>query len=421
LFIFSGINLIILSGCNKGDENPVSLQEYFTISGKVTDDLGYGLSNIAVEIGSKSTHTQSDGSFSVANIILPYDITVYNGNFVETFNGVNSTSPMITIENSNTQTTYKTDITIIVPEAKNNQNTIATFYDNEGKFTGSKVLYNTNNGVMEYTWNLKPSVSGKMTVWICTVDNNGHIFSYDKYGEKPLTVTNGENGRIVFYDNDLGTNPADSSISGSVYLPSGYVIQSAIIGINRFPFASFLEYGYRYYNVTINNSYFSLPVPVLSGNIYSYYVNLEVRKPGNFGGYRKIVEIKPGNANQIGYDDFPNLISPQDNEQNVNYSTKFSFSKELPQGIYYVLFAYFKNGYFFNRLIYLNNESFQLSALSDTTYNIPDNTDCTWSVNKIAGYTSIDDYLSTPRGLNPKYTEILFSENRTFKTKFNKK
>ena len=122
----------------------------------------------------------------------------------------------------------------------------------------------------------------------------------------------------------------------------------------------------------------------------------------------------------IGYDDFQNLISPQDNEQNVNYSTKFSFSKELPQGIYYVLFAYFKNGYFFNRLIYLNNESFQLSALSDTTYNIPDNTDCTWSVNKIAGYTSIDDYLSTPRGLNPKYTEILFSENRTFKTKFNK-
>jgi hypothetical protein len=205
-------------------------------------------------------------------------------------------------------------------------------------------------------------------------------------------------------------------------LPIGFTIEDISIGLNRFSFANIFYYGYQFFNnAVINNMNFYSPIPLLNGNVYKYYACTRIHNQGNFKNGIKISEISPHNANNIQFSIFPSLISPADNEPNVNYGTTFSFSKDYPQGIYKANLSYLKNGFYFQRYIYLNSETFKLSALSDTSYNIPDSSQGIWSVTKITGYTSTDDYLSKPIGINPKYKELLTSEERTFTTKITNK
>jgi hypothetical protein len=155
-------------------------------------------------------------------------------------------------------------------------------------------------------------------------------------------------------------------------------------------------------------------IPLLSGNVYKYYACTRIHNQGNNKNGIRISEISPHNPNNIQFSIFPSLISPADNEPNVNYETTFSFSKDYPQGIYKVNLRYLNGGFYNQRYFYINSETFRLSALSDTSSNIPDNTECIWSVTKISGFTSTDDYTSKPIAISQKYNELLTSEERKF-------
>ena len=199
-----------------------------------------------------------------------------------------------------------------------------------------------------------------------------------------MTINNGEASRIVFNNIDLSTRPYDSIISGIATLPTGFTIEDISIGMNRFSFANIFNFGYQFFNnVVINNMNFSSPIPLLNGNVYKYYTCTRIHNQSNFKNGIRISEISPHNPNNIQFSIFPSLISPADNESNVNYETTFSFSKDYPQGIYKVNLRYLNGGFYNQRYFYINSETFRLSALSDTSSNIPDNTECIWSISKI--------------------------------------
>jgi len=414
-------NILFLTGCSNDNDNPVNPSRPVTITGKVTDYWGNGIPNLKIELDSVIILSSSNGSFTFSNIRIPYDINVYiDPSNVESFRNLTITNPIIPIDNPNSNKTYNANITVIIPPFNNNQRAEAIFYDNSGMYRSEENLSNTYYTTFNHEWNGSSSTSGKLVIWVYTT-SQGKIISYEKYGEKPLTITNGVAARMVFNDIDLGTNPYDSSISGTASISPGFVIEDIIIGMNRIPFANFYEYGHRNFDVEINNLNFSAFIPVLNGNVYKYYAWMQIYEPAKSRRGTKVAEIILNNYNNFGFNTFPSLISPEDNALNVNYNTIFSFSKDSPQGIYNIRLMYLKNGLYFSRTIYLNSETFRLSPLSDTLYNIPDITECSWSVMKITGYQNTDDFVSIPPGINPKYNELLASEQRTFTTKLNNK
>lgn len=412
--------VLFTAGCAK-DENIVNpSQSAITVIGKVTDYLGNGLGNIKVESKAGTTRTSSDGSFVFTNMTAPYDITFYPFmQQVVSFKNITTTKPILPFSNSNSIVASGAFVTVIIPQMNNNQKALARFYDSTGIYI-SEVTINTSFGRMGIEWYGSQNISGKMVLWIYTPSNSGGILTYDKYGEKPITVLNGETGRIVFNDFDLNTNPGDTIISGNIILPSGFQIESKSIGMQRFSFGNYYVYGHLNNIVNINGTNYSLFVPALNGDIYKYFAVIGIINTSNYKYGTKVSEIYLNNVNIIGFNTFPTILTPDDNEQNVDYKTQFSFTKDTPQGIYYVTIYYYANNNNAVMYLYMDNETFNLPILSDTTLNINNNTQCQWSVTKLTGFSSIDDFISIPPVKNPKYREILRTEDRTFNFKQNK-
>lgn len=426
LFIFFIIftNLVLFFGCLKNDDNPVDpTKKIISVTGKITDYSGTGIPNMKIETSSSMYLSSSDGSFTIPGIYSPYDITVYTDIMkVETFKDLTSTTPVLPVDISFYNPSYYAEITVTIPQYSNNQNAIAIFYDDSGKNSKEQMFYGNISSVINYSWNGSATTTGKIAVFVYTKDNQNKIISYDKYGEKPIAITSGNSSSIVFNEIDLNTNPIDSTISGTVVLPLGFKIEGVEIGMNRFNFANSFYNGHKFNNILINNSSYSVLIPILNGNIYKYFAEITIRNPGNYSGGSKVAEIYPNNSNIFVLNIIPTLLSPVNNAQSVNYNTQFSFSKDTPQGIYKIGFSYINNyNSSINRYIYLNSETINLSPLSIDSYNIADEYESKWWVTKIAGYNSTDEFVSIPPNLNPLYKEILQSEVRTFQTKLNTK
>ena len=140
------------------------------------------------------------------------------------------------------------------------------------------------------------------------------------------------------------------------------------------------------------------------------------------GGGTIVAEITPGGSNVITFNTSPALLTPADNDQNVNYETEFSFTNDYPQGVYkLVLYYYGYNSNNIVRSIYLNTNNSKLPVLSDTSYNLADNTTGEWYVIKYIGFKNVDEFVNMPLLINPKHKEVLYSEGRNFKTKLTNK
>jgi len=416
----------IFTGCSKDGDNTVvnPSQSLPTITGKVVDYNGTGLGNIKVETVSGTVRTSADGSFIIQNVLTPYEINLYSNDYrrAATFKNLTTTNPVFTIDEQNTNSDNRTEITVTIPQYNSNQRAIASFYNDSGFYKSDQNFMGYNYGKLTHYWVGNNVVSGKITVWVYTTDNQGRITSFDKYGEKPLTITNGINTRIVFNDIDLNTNPADSVISGSVITTNSSSIQFANIGMNKIHFGNLNSYGAMSWNVTNTNLNFSSFVPVLSDNVYKYYIYLRMFNNELRSGGEKVAEITPGGSNVITFNTIPTLLTPADNDQNVNYTTKFSFTNDSPKGIYKLGFYYYRdNSYIVARYIYLNTDNSNLSILSDTTFSLTDNITGDWYVTKYTGFNNVDDFVSIPLYNNPKYKEVLNSESRNFKIKLSNK
>ena len=419
-YLFAGLLsfALFISGCSDNDNVVNTSQITQIINGKVTDYYGNGQGNITVESKVGITKTASDGSFSFSNIIPPYDISVYtNGMNVITYRNISTTKPQLPINNNVNIYPYESRVNVIVPPMNTNQKSFAQFFDNSGMFM-SDVTITSASAQMDVEWNGSQNISGKMALWVYNTDNFGNFLSYEKYGEKPISLSNGVSGRIVFYDIDLNTNPADSSISGNVVLSQGSVIEYAYIGMNRFPFANMYEYGHSSKVVNISGSNFSASVPALNGGIYNYYLAIKVYEQSSHRAGYKIAQIYLNNSNIVGINTFPTLFTPEDGAQNINYNSIFSFSKDSPAGIYEFRLEYTNNSNFLIfRSIFTDSESLNITALSDTAFNIAENSDCSWNIVKYSGFSNLDDYLSIPPAKNPKFREWLTSDERSFKFK----
>ena len=420
--ILHGFLLFTFFFCLSCSNNVVAPSTNFTnVQGKVTDYYGNGLANIKLELNSNRQEmeatTNPDGSFLLTNVMTPYTITVLtdSDNSV-TFNELSNPMPKLPINKFQSEI-YHTQITVIIPSINNNQEAKVIYFDDSGLYTSMGIIFSTNFFNLQQDWSINQSTTGKIAVLTYTKDNSGNIISYDNYGEKPLSITNEVYTRIVFNDIDLGTNPAEINLTGDLNLPVGINNPNAKISMNRNSFGNVYNYGFTY-AYHYNSGSFSVLTPIIPGNIYKYYVNFFAFSIDGLT-VTKTVELNPSFNNIVTVNVIPTLISPQDNEENVDYNTLFSISNEQPAGIYEIQFSYIKNYIQKKLIVFTERESFRLPAVRDTNFVFPSNTEVTWSVSKFSGFNSVDKFTEKNPNGNSSIKEILQTITRKFKTSSN--
>ena len=87
-----------------------------------------------METNQGTVRTSADGSFTINNVVIPYEINLYANSYtkVETYKNLTTTKPVFTIDDQNTNMSKFTDITVIIPQYNNNQRALATFYNDSG-------------------------------------------------------------------------------------------------------------------------------------------------------------------------------------------------------------------------------------------------------------------------------------------------
>jgi hypothetical protein len=406
---------VILSGCSDNMVNP-KLTNY-NIQGKIIDDYGAGIGNKKIEIiqysQSQFIKSGSDGSFYLSGSVKPYTINVFNDNqTMVSFCGVNNLSPKLPLDIIQSPI-YNSNITVVIPTLTSGQSAYAIYFDDGGLYTGQCHLYNGLSSCdLEVRWNGSANTTGKIALFI---SDNSINNTYSKYGEKPIRISSGTSSRIVFNDIDLGTVPSSANISGNINLQSGFSYTNYIISLNRNSFGNLYAYGYTLINFPYNSgNSINVTVPVLPGNIFTYYLNFS--GSNNDGTYISKTTKLNTSFNNITVSQIPELVSPKDNQENVNYKTLFSVSKIQPKGIYKINFSYVKNNSYKNVYLYTSSESFYFPESNDTNFVMPPNTEVSWRVTKITGFNNIDEFTASSLIESPKFVEQISTNSRKFKT-----
>lgn len=256
-------------------------------------------------------------------------------------------------------------------------------------------------------------ISGRVFYLEATLNEiNGEITSYDKFGIKDLTLRLNQTHEIFFSDADLAYNPPEVESNVTVNFPqnSRPKVISVNLGAPSFNIASELTL-FRFTNFTSN-----VIVPKLPGNefklkLYSAYgtsYNLSFSEPAE-----KWVYFEPGENAFINHNDIIQVLSPEDNTENVTENTVFEITDNSEAGIYsYDILRPGKN----IRCIRLitTSKKLMLKDFIVSGFEYQADQEYIWKVKKYLGYNSMDEFVS---GIytTGKHFSVL-SKGRIFKT-----
>lgn len=259
-------------------------------------------------------------------------------------------------------------------------------------FYGIKLPINTN------------SISGKILFFEITYDSiHKVITSFDKYGEKNISVNTGSTLDFNFNEEDIKYNPEESNVTCNIIYPERVLGSNTkiLLSFDGFNLSSDLllyiddwETLYRSYNIQVPSS---LPTRFRIKLYNSCAFVNDWQERWVYGA--------PGSSMSLDNSFQPILFSPA-NRSSVTDTTIFTYGADQKEGIYYLNI----NGQIF---VTKNNQT-TLKELKVNGFTFPNKKRCSWWVTFFSGFNSIDEFVSQPYLLNPKYTSRSVSEHRLF-------
>lgn len=288
-----------------------------------------------------------------------------------------------------------------------------TFVDYPWSF--GDYLVGSGSSIMEYTVyfpSIKSGISGKLIFIECTFSGEEFpkIISIDNYGEKNINLSEGSGQTVAFTNEEISYNPADEYTYFSFNLPPG---------ITGYSYQVSLSFdGYTKTSDLPINQYFPRVEFVAPSGLPSAY---KLKIYNGFNTYDTIWEasqekwffMDPGSFVTLDNSIQPELLNPPDGLKKINDSTAFTYRTNSNNGIYYIQFLYerFKTQTFVTAK---NNVTF--GELKDKGILFLPGKLYYWWVEQPSGFSSVDEYLSSPYILNPKYTSKSCSAVRSFTT-----
>ena len=261
-----------------------------------------------------------------------------------------------------------------------------------------------------YYPSIKNQITGKFLFIEFSFDNYyGQVTSFDNYGEKITDVSEFSKDTIIFTEDDIKTNPSDCLLYFDFKLPDK--IHSSIcktyFSFNGYNSSSDLPVGYCHpgYEFIFPSN---LPID-FKIKVYDEFLpdkNIISAKQ------EKWFYIEPCSNNLLDNSYQPPLISPPDKTNKINDNCLFSYGSE-GNGIYYLVFS---NDRYTTQKLVTSKNKITFGEIKNKGITFLPGSLYYWWVEQPSGFSSVDEYLSEPYILNPKYTSKICSNVRTFTT-----
>ena len=348
-------SILILSafyfGCS---ENTPVTSSVHTVSGHVYDVLRQPFPNIKIFIGDKSTFTASDGSFSIDNVSTPYDLILTdslnkNGNYYKNLSVTN-----LDLYNYTTSIlSFSCGLIVNIPSEYSGKHGKIFFTNGDDMNSYYPIEGNkTNASINKHNYS---SVRGKLIVLLYSIDNSGHIISYDNFGMKDsITLSVNGNYSVNFTQADLALNPGETNITGTISGGSTADFKIYFLNFGRKVTPNFATND-MFEQFTDNN--FNLVLPTNLPINYSTFIFVNGNLDSMSSYYRRFRVPNSGSGILLNIESSPSLISPPNYALNVDSNTTFSFSGTM-NGVYSIMIYDTLNHYSYN--FYTTQTNFDL-------------------------------------------------------------
>jgi len=198
-----------------------------TVSGSVRDRYGEPISGASVLIKGKSAVTSgSDGTFSIADVVTPYDLTVIlrAQNTALVYKGLTRLDPSVFYPGA-TGAQRTATISGTAPPASGRVTSISFFSSGGYAYGGGQADATTGQYAFTVSWNGSQGTYAGQLYLLRWTPGASLPSSFDGYASKPLTINAGGG----FPGNDFAAvdvaDPPEQSISGTVAAPASYVLK----------------------------------------------------------------------------------------------------------------------------------------------------------------------------------------------------
>lgn len=407
--------LVIIFGCSN-TSNPVNTPTTIKVSGKALDAYGNPVNAATVLIGTQTTTTAGDGSFTIDNVTKPYDIYVMSSSAgVFGVKGLTITNPYIPCGvTGNTSAA----LNVVIPTVPIGSRATVIFQDTiTGKISGfAQIPASSFSAVINLGGILGQFVAGKVYVLQCNL-SSGVVTGYTGYAEQSASFTIGSLPTITFAS--LNGSLGLSTVSGTVNSPAGTGGLYATLFINFGSKNNVVHRGGFIQRTAIsgNSGTFTFNVPtgtttaallnvLASDTVPSYAQRMKTLSAGTSGAI-------------ISVDSVSVLSTPPPNAMNVDTTTQFTFSngggtqlhvvKITPTAISGIYFQIITTG----TSITIPN----LANYAGGIFVLGSNNMYSWVVSKTMDINSVDDYSSQYFDLNPSVVATSTSTSNTFTSK----
>lgn len=398
--------LFFIWGCD--DAGIVSPSD---IRGILLNERGIPVQNARVMAGGSETVSQADGSFVLTVNQSRYDIMVFKQGQPDIgylYKDISLREPIVTLFESE-GSYYSSELTVTIPAMSGLERAIVIFTN---FISIQEHAFITQPGVsvqMNVPWAGIDRISGKVIVIVFKLAG-GSVVSYERYGEKDVTLINNSPQNIGFSSQDLSFNPEEANVGGSLSVPPGStspradLIFNFVSGSLILPFTAGSPIGY------VDGVHFNFVVPQ---NLPS---NLRLVVGGSASGDKLqefstktlVTEIWSSN-NFITLENFPELLEPVNNAINVNINTNFR-----ADGIRGVKVFRFDGN---DRLFYVitNQNQTTIPDFSNFGLTIGYNHEYEWSLFSY-GEADVNEFVKTGFTANPLLVFFTVSSRRNFTT-----
>ena len=398
--------ILLIYSCSNDDSVPI-----FTVSGKVINENGNGIPDTKVFISgtNEPTTTGADGTFTVNGVTAPYDLSMASGNFGYQYIGLTTFTPQLLAIGS-VPTSNSAALTVVIPPMTAGQLCRVLFTDETNIQNGGGLIrFPKDSTTFQVLWSGAASITGKIILLIYTAAGDA-IIHYDKYGELDnYTINNAGVQRQTFTASDISVVPGNATVTGSVIPPADYDDLKSKLIIN-FDNGGSSFGGEVLYEITGNTFSYIVPTgltttPVIS--IMGMGSGSDTRQT-----YKTSVVNIPSSENVISLETATELISPPDNESNINFNTDFTFSPGTGTGVNVVLFK--GHGNIFH--VFTTASTVKFPDLSKLGLEFSASSFYNWEIYKFNTFTGIDRFVSSGIHFDPDYVSFTLSELRSFTT-----
>ncbi|MEO8665782.1 MAG: hypothetical protein ABI462_09820 [Ignavibacteria bacterium] len=398
-----------LTGCsdNNGTSGPTPTST-ITVSGKAVDQIGSGIVSATIVIGDSIKTTAADGSFSISNVTVPYDVKIITGGTGMVYKGLTTASPKL-LGLGAAVTPNSATLNVTLPALVANQSATVIFTDQSTVQASDNFTFPATAANITVDWaaGSGTSISGKIIVLVYTLAG-GNITTYDKTGEKPQALNNGGVQAVNFTAAELTTNPGELTISGSLTIPAGFTSPNNLLGLKYITnasnqYVSVIDYfSTAAFNYVVPTGLATTPQFVVGGGVTG---PVSIQKTSRY-----VIATAPNPSLTIVLETPPNLTTPPNAATNIDTNTNFTYTTGSGTGIYLASFSTVSKTFY----VFTNSTTTKIPNLNAFGLGVGSSLAYNWNVIRINDITTTDAFVAAPLLFNTLFSATATSEQRPF-------